>query len=127
MDYREILFKLYTPEIGTIWKAPNYIWTTGFAANKPPDEIHPSIIEKLDPSRTIAQLVPGTSKDYMKGSCVFKVKLNEKNRVTNFLLKLAMPYSIEVIKNFERGWNGVLELSEEQLGDFKRQIKFCRG
>lgn len=75
-DWKQILYNVYTPDIGSIWVAPNGIWKNSFASNKPETEFHPSVVGKLSNCRTSCQIVPGTSKDYRKGACVFKVKLN---------------------------------------------------
>ena len=45
MDYRDILRRIYQPEIGSIWKAPNNIWTNSFARNKLKEELVSSILE----------------------------------------------------------------------------------
>ena len=127
MDYKQVLKNIYKPEIGSIWKAPNKIWTTGFARNKTPEGYHPSIVEKLRLDDVSIQLVPGTSKAYQQGSCVFKVKLGKTDRMTFFLLKLSMPYIIEDLLKLERGWNGINTLSSSQLKDFEWQIKICKG
>jgi hypothetical protein len=127
MDYREALKKIYKPDIGSIWKAPNNIWTTGFANNKEPYGIHPSIVEKLHRDGFSAQLAPGTTKDYQKGSCVFKVDIGEKGVNSYFLLNLSMPYSISELLDLPRGWNGVDVLSEDQIKKFDWQIEICKG
>ena len=126
MEYYEALKKLYEPQIGSIWKAPNRIWTSGFASGGPNEDIHPSIVEKLHSSNITLSIVPGTSKE-KRGSCVYKVKLNDEDRTTYFLIELSMPYHVDDIKELERGWNGMDELNDDQIEDFKRQIKFCKG
>ncbi len=127
MDFYEALKKIYVPQFGSIWKAPNRIWTSGFAMGANSEHIHPSIVEKLYKDNVTVTLVPGTSKDYQRGSCVWKVDLSGNSTTTHFLLKLSMPYHIDDLKNKERGWDGIDELDDEQKVDFKRQIKFCRG
>jgi len=62
MDYHEALKKLYKPQVGSIWTAPNRIWTSGFAQNSPKEKIHPSVLEKLLTDQITVSLVPGTSK-----------------------------------------------------------------
>lgn len=127
MDFYEALKKLYVPQFGSIWKAPNRIWTSGFARGANGEHIHPSIVEKIYKDNVTVTLVPGTSKDYQRGSCVWKADLSVNSRKTYFLLKLSMPYHIDDLKDNERGWDGIDELDNEQKSDFNRQIKFCRG
>ena len=127
MDYRDILRRIYKPDIGSIWKAPNNIWTNSFAKSKSKNDIHPSIVEKIRKDNNSVQLVPGTTKEYQKGSCVFKVDLAGDGTFSYFLLKLSMPYIIEDLLNLEKGWNGIDVLNEEQIKDFQWQIKICKG
>jgi hypothetical protein len=127
MDYLSILKKIYKPEIGSIWKAPNKIWTTNFARNKNPEDLHPSIVEKVKQDGVSVQLAPATSKEYQKGSCVFIIDLKGDGEYSFFLLKLSMPYIIDDLLNLDRGWNGVESLNEKQLKDFEWQIKICKG
>jgi hypothetical protein len=127
MDYRNILRRIYQPEIGSIWKAPNIIWTNSFAKNKSQNDFHPSIVEKIRKDSISVQLAPGTTKEYQKGSCVFKADLIGDGTFSYFLLKLSMPYIIDDLLNLERGWNGVDNLNEQQLKDFEWQIKICKG
>ena len=127
MDYLGILKQIYRPEIGSIWKAPNDIWTGSFAKNKNPEDLHPSIVEKVKQDNVSVQLAPGTSKEYQKGSCVFKIDLKGGGEYSFFLLKLSMPYIIDDLLNLDRGWNGIETLNEKQLKDFEWQIKICKG
>lgn len=127
MDYKSILKKIYQPEIGAIWKAPNKIWTNKFSKNIDQENFHPAIIEKVKNDGISIQLAPGTSKDYNKGSCVFKISLTEKSNKTFFLLKLSMPYLIDDLHNLDRGWDNIDILDEDQLKDFVWQIKICKG
>lgn len=127
MDYRDILRRIYQPEIGSIWKAPNIIWKNSFAINKSQNGFHPSIVEKIRKDNISVQLVPGTTKEYNKGSCVFKVDLAGDKTFSFFLLKLSMPYIIEDLVKLDRGWNGIDVLNDEQTKDFKWQIKICKG
>ncbi|MEA3495959.1 MAG: hypothetical protein U9R42_07985 [Bacteroidota bacterium] len=127
MDYLGILKQIYKPEIGSIWKAPNNIWTGNFAKNKNPEDFHPSIVEKVKQDGVSVQLAPGTTKEYQKGSCVFKIDLKEDGEYSFFLLKLSMPYIIDDLLNLDRGWNGIDSLNEKQLQDFEWQIKICKG
>ena len=62
------------PQFGSIWKAPNRIWTSGFARHSEKNEIHPSVIEKIYTDKITVSLVPGTSIE-KRGSCVFKADL----------------------------------------------------
>jgi len=127
MDYLGILKQIYKPEIGSIWKAPNNFWTGSFAKNKNPEDYHPSIVEKVKQDGVSVQLTPGTTKEYQKGSCVFKIDLKEDEKYSFFLLKLSMPYIIDDLLNLDRGWNGIDSLNEKQLNDFEWQIKICKG
>lgn len=129
-DWKKILHDIYTPEIGSIWGAPNGIWINSFASNKSDSNYHPSIVGKVSSCKSIFHLVPGTSKDYRKGSCVYKVKLNKSVAscpFSYFLIDLWMSYSKSELKKLKRGWNGINDLSNDQLKDFKLQIKFCNG
>ena len=112
---------------GTIWRAPNRIWTTNFAKNKDGDDLHPSIIERLGNDTITAYLTPGSTKGYRQGSCVFKTRLNGNLRTSHFLLKLSMPYLITQMLDLEQGWSGVNELSSTQKNDLAWQVKICKG
>ena len=127
MNYLDVLKKIYKPEIGSIWKAPNKIWTGSFAKNKKPEDFHPSIVEKVKQDGVSVQLAPGTTKEYQKGSCVFKIDLNGDGKYSFFLLKLSMPYISDDLLNLDRGWSGIDSLNESQLHNFEWQIKICKG
>ena len=127
MDYKDLLKTIYKPEIGTIWKAPNNLWTNNFAKNKDPNDFHPAIVEKLKGDNISVQLAPGTTKEYKKGSCVFKTDLAGKGKESFFLLKLSMPYIIDELLNLDSGWDDITALNESQLKDFIWQIKICKG
>lgn len=126
-SYLEVLKSVYLPAIGSIWKAPNRIWKTGFASNKTFDGLHPALVEKVNTDKIQVRLVPGTSKDYKKGSCVYIVDLNNCGRKSFFLLKLSMPFLIEDLLDLEKGWDNKYELDEKQLNSFNWQIKICKG
>ena len=125
LSYIDTLKKIYNPPVGSIWKAPNFIWTTNFARNKDQYGLHPSIVERVRIDR-IANLAPGTSKKRI-GSCVFKADMGESGKTSYFLLDLSMPITLEQLLEFEKGWNNVEELSDKQLKSFLQQIKFCKG
>jgi hypothetical protein len=127
MDYYEALKKLYIPQFGSLWQAPNKIWKSGFASGADGNKIHPSVVEKLRMDGVTISLVPGTTKDYRKGSCVYKVDLGNSGQITHFLIDLSMPYTIDDVKELKRSWNGIDELNVDQKEDFKRQIRYCRG
>lgn len=129
-DWKKILNTIYTPDLGSLWAVPNKIWNNGFASNKAGEELHPALVERITPCKTIAYIIPGTSKDYKQGSCVFKIKIkqNDFNSITSyFLVKLSMPFSKESLVSLNQGWNGIDNLNEKQIEDFKMQLKFCRG
>jgi hypothetical protein len=130
MDYEEKLKELYkelfVPEVGSIWKAPNRIWTTNFAKNNNSDQFHPSIIEKVYHDGISIQLAPGSSKNYRKGKCVFKVILKNQKITSYFLLKLSMPYLIEDLIILKRGWNSIEKINGNELKRFNWQIKICK-
>jgi hypothetical protein len=110
-DWKQILYDIYEPEVGSIWVAPNGIWTTSFAANQSEADLHPSIVGKVSSCRTNCQIVPGTSKDYRKGSCVFKVKLNTNDTtcpLSYILIDLWMTFSKNDLLTLKQGWNGIL-------------------
>lgn len=129
-DWKKILKTIYTPDIGSLWAVPNKVWNNGFATNKAGDDMHPALLEKITPCKTITYIIPGTSKEYKQGSCVYKVKINPVDMnscVSHFLIKLSMPFTKENLMDLRQGWNGIDELSEKQLADFKMQLKFCKG
>jgi hypothetical protein len=129
-DWKQILYDIYAPEVGSIWAAPNGIWNNSFASNKSETDYHPSLVGKLSTCKTICQIVPGTSKDYRKGSCVFKVRLNSVDPsypISYFLIDLWMTFSKSDLMALKQGWNGIEQLADKQLKDFKQQIKFCKG
>lgn len=75
-------------------------------------------------------IIPGTSKEYNKGTNVFKVKIDPENPdcpYSHFLIKLRMTYNSKDLPNLQRGWNGVDTLSDSQIEDLKLQIKFSLG
>jgi hypothetical protein len=129
-DWKKILKTIYTPDIGSLWAVPNNIWNNGFASNRAGEDLHPALLERITPCKTITYIIPGTSKDYKQGSCVYKTKINPMDLSCNhsyFLIKLSMPFTIDKLMDLRQGWNGVDVLNEKQLADFKMQIKFCRG
>ncbi|MBS1631376.1 MAG: hypothetical protein JST10_02270 [Bacteroidetes bacterium] len=129
-DWKQILKSIYTPDVCSLWAVPNKIWNNGFASNKAGEDLHPALVEKVTPCKTITHIIPGTSKDYKQGSCVFKIKINQKNpaSVTSyFLIKLSMPFTKDALVSLRHGWDGVDILNEKQIEDFKMQLKFCRG
>lgn len=128
-DWKQILFDIYTPEIGSLYAAPNNIWTNSFAKNKAETDFHPSIVERNSSCKTVSYIVPGTTKDH-KGTCVYKVKLNPLDATcpnSYFLLIFSMAFSKSDLLKLKPGWRGILCLNEQQLKDFKLQIKFCKG
>ena len=129
-NWKEILYNIYTPQVGSIWAAPNRIWTNSFASNKSESDFHPSIVGKLSSCKTFCQIIPGTSKDYRKGSCVYKININnteQSYRLSYFLIDLWMTFSNVDLLTLKHGWDGVEYLDDNQLNEFKQQIKFCRG
>ncbi len=129
-DWKQILKSIYTPDVGSLWAVPNMVWNNGFASNKAGEELHPALVERIAPCKTITHIIPGTSKDYKQGSCVFKIKINQKKPATvtsYFLIKLSMPFTKDALVSLRQGWDGVDILNEKQIEDFKMQLKFCRG
>jgi hypothetical protein len=129
-NWKQILIDVYTPEVGSILAAPNRIWTNSFAANKPKKDYHPALLGKISNCRTSCNIVPGTSKEYKKGSCVYKVKLNTTDSnwpLSHFLIEYWMTINLDDLLNLKSGWNGIKRLNESQLKDLRQQIKFCRG
>lgn len=129
-DWKQILKDIYSPEIGSIWSAPNNIWKNNFASNKRDKGFHPAILERNSPCGTVCHIVPGTSKQHSRGSCIFQVKLNKNDSLcpkSYFLIALSMAYSKKELLNLNHGWKGVLCLDEEGIKDFKFQIKICKG
>ena len=129
-DWKKILMTIYTPDIGSLWALPNKVWNNGFAHNKAGEDLHPVLVERIAPCKTITHIIPGTTKDYKQGSCVFKIKINPKDTaaITSFfLIKLSMPFTKDTLISLSQGWDGVDDLNETQLADFKMQLKFCKG
>ncbi|KAA6343082.1 hypothetical protein EZS27_009213 [termite gut metagenome] len=129
-DWKQILLSIYTPEVGSLWTAPNGIWNNSFASNKDKDDYHPVVVGKVNMDKVSCRIIPGTTKEYQKGSCVYKVKLNPNDLdcpISNFLIKLWMTYSNNNLVKMKRGWNGIDSLNQEQIKELKLQIKFCLG
>lgn len=129
-DWKEILFDIYTPDIGTLLAAPNNIWTNSFAANKAETGHHPAVIGRVSSCKTNCNIVPGTTKAYKNGCCVYKVKIDPidpKCPLTHFLIDFWMTFSKSDLMKLKQGWNGISILNIDQLKDFKQQIKFCKG
>src|SRR4051794_18098216 len=94
-NWKQVLCNLYSPEIGSIWAAPNKIWNNGFAKEKAGDDLHPALVERNSPCNSITYIIPGTSKNHI-GSCTFRTLLNPQDTdkvISYFLIKLSMPYS----------------------------------
>ena len=130
IDWHDILKQVYSPPIGSLWVAPNGIWNNSFAHNKDKDDFHPSVIGRIYDEGQKCWLIPGTSKEYNKGTNVFKVKIDTNDPecpYTHFLIKLRMTYNSKDLPNLRRGWNGVDALSDSQIEDLKLQIKFSLG
>jgi hypothetical protein len=123
----DVLKKIFIPPVGSIWKIENYRWKTGFAKNKDLYGLHPAIVERIKNDKISIVIVPGTSKSYKKGSCVFNVDLSNNGIKSHFLLKLSMAVLIEDLLESKKGWNNIMELNQKQLSDFQWQIKICRG
>lgn len=113
--------------MGSIWKIPNSKWKSGFASNRPNEQLHPAIVEKLKNDKVSATIIPGTSKNYNIGSCVYKVDLNSNGRMSYFLIDLSMPMMIEELIKLDRGWDQIEDLNEKQLKEFALQVKLCKG
>lgn len=129
-DWKQILYDIYSPEIGSLWAVPNGIWTNSFAANKSESDFHPAVVGRISECKTNCNIVPGTTKDYRKGSCVYKSKVNSLDNncpLTFFLIDLWMTISKSELLKLKVGWNGIVRFNDDQLRDFKLQIKFCKG
>ncbi|MDR0605819.1 MAG: hypothetical protein LBG80_16115 [Bacteroidales bacterium] len=125
-DWKQILLNIYTPEMGSIWAVYNGIWNNLFAANKNSYDYHPAVVGKINEDKISCKIIPGTTKDYQKGTGVFKVRLNTYNpdyKITHFLLNLWMTISNKELLKMKRGWNGIETLSETQIKELKLQIK----
>ncbi len=129
-DWKRILLNIYMPSLGSLWVAPNYIWNNGFASNKDPKGNHPSVVGYLIPKNKTCWLIPGSSKNYNRGSCVFKtiIKPNDPHcPITHFIIRLRMTYLAKDVWKLRKGWMGVEELSEKQIQELKLQMKFSLG
>lgn len=129
-DWKKILYDIYCPVIGSIWVAPNGIWSNNFAHNKDPEDCHPSVVGRVYDDNKRCWIIPGTSKEYNIGTNVFKVRIDAEDPecpYTHFLIKLRMTYNSKDLLSLKRGWNGIDSLSEQQTNDLKMQIKFSLG
>lgn len=128
-DWKSVLLQIYRPPIGSLWVAPNGIWDNCFAHNKSKEGVHPSVVGRVFSDKR-CWLIPGTSKEYNKGSSVFRTKLDPTNvncPYSHFLIRLRMTYTSKDLINLKRGWNGIDSLDEKQTEDLKLQIKFSLG
>ena len=101
-----------------------------FAHNKDKDDFHPSVVGRVFDENKKCWIIPGTSKDYNKGTNVFRVKINPNDPdcpYSYFLIKLRMTYNSKDLTNLQRGWNGIDSLSDSQIEELKLQIKFSLG
>lgn len=129
-NWKSILQEIYYPSIGSLWSAPNKIWNNSFAYNKSKDDFHPSVVGRVYDDNKKCWIIPGTTKEYNKGSNVFRTKIDPSNPdcpYTHFLIKLRMTYNSKDISMLQRGWNGIDSLSDSQIDDLKLQIKFSLG
>ena len=129
-NWKSILQEIYCPIVGSIWVAPNGMWNNRFAQNKNKDDYHPSVIERVFDENRKCWIIPGTSKEYNKGTNVFKVKINPSDPecpYSHFLIKLRMTYNSKDLPNLQRGWNGVDTLSDSQIEELKLQIRYSLG
>lgn len=129
-DWKGLLKEIYCPAIGSLWGAPNGIWDNSFAHNKAKESTHPSVIGRVYDANKRCWIIPGTTKDYNKGSNVFRTKINPSDPAcpyTHFLIKLRMTYNSRDLFNLQRGWDGVDTLSDSQIHDLKLQIRFSLG
>jgi len=83
----------------------------------------------LNTDNVSCKIIPGTTKEYQKGTCVYKVKLkdDEDCPYSHFLLKLWMTYNNNDLLRLHRGWNKVEIMTDEQINGLRQQIKFCYG
>ena len=105
-NWKSILQDIYCPVIGSIWVAPNGIWNNHFAHNKDKDDFHPSVIGRVYDENKKCWIIPGTSKEYNKGTNVFKVKIDPENPdcpYSHFLIKLRMTYNSKDLPNLQHG------------------------
>jgi hypothetical protein len=129
-DWKQILLNIYTPEIGSVWSVCNGIWNNQFASGKDKNDCHPAVVGKLNKDSASCKIIPGTTKEYQRGSCVFRVKLNPYNpecQISNFLINLWMTYSNRELFKMKRGWDGVEILNEAQIRELKLQIRLYWG
>lgn len=130
INWKSILKDIYCPTIGSLWVAPNGIWNNSFAHNKASEEFHPSVVGRVYDDNTKCWVIPGTSKEYNKGSSVLRTKIAPDDPncpYSHFLIKLRMTYNSKDILSLQRGWNGIDSLSDTQVEELKLQIKFSLG
>jgi hypothetical protein len=66
-DWKEILSTIYVPEIGSIWRTCNRIWTSSFASNKDGDDYQPAAVTgKLNDDEISSGLFPELRKTTKK-------------------------------------------------------------
>jgi len=127
MELVERLKKISSDLVGTIWRIPNRIWTTGFARNRPGEEFHPGVVGRVRNDGITAMLIPGTSQESQKGTCVFRTRLTSLSKKSYFLISLSMPILIEDLEQLPKGWSRVKQLSDSQVKDLRMQVGFCKG
>jgi len=127
MSFVKAVNYIVSVTIGSVWRIPNKKWTNRFARNKPGDDFHPGLVSKMRKDGITVSLIPGTTKDYKKGSCVFKTKLTPWSRQSYFLLEYSMPFLIEELEQLPAGWNNVQRLTDLQIRELKLQLGFCKG
>lgn len=129
-DWKKLLRTIYSPDIGSLWAVPNSVWDNGFASTQARADLHPALLERYTPCKTITYIIPGTTKSYNQGSCVFRIKINPtktNESYSHFLIKLSMPFTKAKLIELQQSWNGIDSLDDKQLQEFKMQVKFCRG
>jgi len=114
-----------SPKWATLWRVPNRIWDNGFAPNKKGDALHPGLILQKNPDNISCKIIPGTTKEYNVGKCVFKTRLRPDLRNSYFLIDKRITISNEDILGFQHGWSSVTELNEDQKDGLYRQARVC--
>lgn len=129
-NWHDILRTIFSPPLGSLWIAPNGIWNNSFASNRDANDVHPSVVGNVLDNGKRCWLIPGTSKNYNKGTNVFHTKIVPDDPtcpLTYFLIKYRMTMNSESVADLDRGWNGIDTLNDDQVKELKLQIKFSLG
>jgi len=122
---KNLLLEIFSPVLGSLWTVKNRFWKKAkFAINKQSEKVHPGLVISKEMIFDVCQIAPGTSKERLMTSGVFTAELD---RLTSFLLYLAMPVHRNDFKEFDKGWWGKSILDDEELIRLKKQLEISEG